>query len=565
MDLMPFLTDISTTTIILTTIGGLGIFLYGLHLLGESLKDIAGTKLKLIIEKTTSTPLRGIITGTLFTVLIQSSSGVTVIVISLISAGLMKLPQAVAVIVGANIGTTVTAILIGLPISKYALALVALGALICFFIKRRKVYLVGSALLGFGFLFFGLNLMGETLKTLAEGPLFSDFMIKLAQNPFYGVLTGTAITAIIQSSSASIGILQRIYLNGDIALTGAIPILYGCNIGTTITIVIAALGSARNAKRAALAHVLFNLVGVILFLIILNPFTKLIISAEANIQFFQKSPAETIALAHVIFNLTTALLIFFVIKASVRFIEKLIPYTREEALVRSIDLLQPTLIGTAPTLALESVHNVLLDMCEIVERMYALAKHYLNNDNHKCFDEVQIYETTIDTYDNKLHDYLIRFISESLGEKEVKLQALYLDTISDLERIADHSVNLVEFMRARYENNVDFYPESLVNVNHLAQLIETMIHDAYLALKTNDKNAARRIRAMEPQIDELEKKYRHQQLALITNGLVGGQDIHFVDILANLERIGDHTNNIADNILFESMHDVKGFKTSDDI
>lgn len=548
--------------ILFTIFGGLGIFLFGIHLMSDSLKSLASSKLKIIIEKTTNTPIKGIITGMILTAFLQSSSGVTVIVIGLISANLMKLPQAVALIMGANIGTTITSIMIGFNIGTYALPIIAIGAIICFFVKNKRVYLIGAAILGFGMLFFGLDLMGATLKEVAKEPFFTNLMTTLSKSPTLGVLTGIVVTSIIQSSSASIGILQQIYQNGDITLLASIAVLLGCNIGTTITAIITALGANRNAKRAALAHFLFNIFGAIIFLALLRPFTNLVSSISSSFAFFESSRAAVIALAHVIFNFTTVIILYFLIKYFVKIIIKLLPYSEAEQKI-SMEVLEPSLIKKAPTLALENAHKVIIDMGETVEKMFFLAKDFANEFDKRIPEEMQQLEDLVDTYDNKIHDYLVKIPTSSFGVKEMKLHAIYFDTIGDLERIADHAMNLVEFMAARYSNNANFYEESLEMINHMLDLLSSMVKDANIAFQTYDKNAARRIRAMEPQIDELEKKYRRHESHLVSSGIITtNQDMHFVDILSNLERIGDHANNISDNILFESIHEAKDFKKS---
>jgi len=559
---MFLIANLSFQQILFNVFGGLGLFLFGIHIMGDSLKNLASSKLKIIIEKTTNTPIKGIVTGMILTAFLQSSSGVTVIIIGLISANLMTLPQAVATIMGANIGTTITSIMIGFNIGAYSLPIIAIGALICFFIKNKRFYLIGTTILGFGLLFYGLELMGGTLKEVAKEPFFTNLMTSFSKSPALGVLTGSIVTAIIQSSSASIGILQQIYQNGDITLLASISVLLGCNIGTTITALITSLGANKNAKRAAYAHLFFNLFGAIIFLIILRPFTNLISSAERHFTFLQASPAATIALAHVIFNFLTAIVLFFLINYFVKIIVKLFPYSESEQKM-AMDVLEHSLIKKAPALALENAHKVIIDMGETVEHMFTLAKRFINEFDKRIPEEIQNYEDIVDTYDNKIHDYLVKIPTTAFGVKEMKLHAIYFDTIGDLERIADHAMNLVEFMSARYANNCVFYDESLEMINHMLELLTNMINDAQIAFKNYDKNAARRIRATEPQIDELEKKYRRHESNLASSGIITpNEDMHFVDILSNLERIGDHANNISDNILFESIHEAKDFKKS---
>ncbi len=546
--------DLSKFEIISFVLGGIALFLFGIHIMGESLKNLAGNKLKIIIEKTTNTTVKGILTGAAITVLIQSSSGTTAIVVALISAGLMTLPQAVAVIMGANIGTTITAIIIGLNISDYSLIIVGAGALLCFFAKKQKFVETGNAILGFGLLFFGLDMMGTTLKQFAENPRIIETFQTLSKNPLLGVGVGTVTAAIIQSSSATIGIVQKLYAEtgGSLLLHAAIPLLLGSNIGTTITAVISSLNSSRNAKRAALAHVLFNVVGVTIFMIFLNPYTSFVGWVEKK--FLSPFSAGTIAVAHVLFNVTTTIFLAFFVKQIVWIVQKILKPTKEEEMISAIDKLNHKLLNQAPVLALENVHFIIVDMSKIVDKMFELFLSYFQEPNSKIPEEVFNLEDVVDSYDSKLHDFVAELSSKELSERDSKVQAIAFDTIRDLERIADHLVNLTEFLQTRYNSNIQFHPVAYENINHMLILIKSMIDDSFASYENTDKAAARRVTAIEPQIDELEKLYRKQQIAMLGDGTLTNSDLHYVDILSNLERIGDHTNNIAENIITNSVH-----------
>lgn len=551
--------NLSNLEIVSFVLGGIALFLFGIHIMGESLKNLAGNKLKIIIEKTTNTTFKGIITGAAITVLIQSSSGTTAIVVALISAGLMTLPQAVAVIMGANIGTTITSIIIGLNISEYSLIIVGIGALLCFFSKKQKMVESGTAILGFGLLFFGLDMMGTTLKQFADNPKILDAFQTLSNNPILGVGVGAITAAIIQSSSATIGIVQKLYseTNGSLLLHAAIPLLLGSNIGTTITAVISSLNSSRNAKRAALAHVLFNVVGVLVFMIFLTPYTSLVELIEKK--FFAPFSAGTIAVAHVFFNVSTTIILAFFVKQIVWIVQKILKPTKEEEMISSIDKLNYKLLDQAPVLALENVHYIIVDMSKIVHKMFDLFFSYYLEQNPKVPEEVFNLEEVVDSYDNKLHDFVAELSSKDLSERDSKAQAIAFDTIRDLERIADHVVNLTEFLQTRYNSNINFHPNARENIYHMLELIKSMVDDSFKSYENSDKAAARRVTAIEPQIDELEKLYRKQQITMLGNGTLTNSDLHYVDILSNLERIGDHTNNIAENIITNSIH--VGLKT----
>lgn len=554
----------SSFQILMYAFGGMAIFLYGIYIMGDALKGLAGNRLRTIIEKSTNKVWKGILVGFVLTAIIQSSSGLTAIVISLIAAGLMTLPQAIPVIMGANIGTTVTSILVGFDIGGISLIFVTIGVIIVFFIKQKKIHYMGLTILGFGLLFFGLDTMDLGLKEIVNNPSFTD-IVKTLDNPALGILAGVVLTAVVQSSSALIAIAQQIYATPlasgahSISLIATISIIIGSNIGTTVTALLSSLSSSRNAKRAALAHLLFNITGCIIFVILLYPFSNLMQMMEDNIPYFTKNPAHVIAVVHIIFNVVTTFVLCWFVRLLVKIVERIIPLTESEKLIKGVDKLEPSLIEQAPVLAIANAKKVTIDMFQIVLQMFDDTKKYINGNDNKLFNCISNLEDVTDNYDNKLHDYLVKVSSSTLSFVAIHEQAICFDTIRDLERIADHLLNLAEFMEERYSNNYIFQDETLNMLNHLLELLTAMINDAYVSFKNNDKKSARRVRATEPQIDELEKKYRKAEVSILTSGVTNilNADLHFVDILANLERIGDHCNNIADNILFESLHDIE--------
>ncbi len=554
----------SSFQILMYAFGGMAIFLYGIYIMGDALKGLAGNRLRTIIEKSTNKVWKGILVGFVLTAIIQSSSGLTAIVISLIAAGLMTLPQAIPVIMGANIGTTVTSILVGFDIGGISLIFVTIGVIIVFFIKQKKIHYMGLTILGFGLLFFGLDTMDLGLKEIVNNPSFTD-IVKTLDNPALGILAGVVLTAVVQSSSALIAIAQQIYATPlasgahSISLIATISIIIGSNIGTTVTALLSSLSSSRNAKRAALAHLLFNITGCIIFVILLYPFSNLMQMMEDNIPYFTKNPAHVIAVVHIIFNVVTTFVLCWFVRLLVKIVERIIPLTESEKLIKGVDKLEPSLIEQAPVLAIANAKKVTIDMFQIVLQMFDDTKKYINGNDNKLFNRINNLEDVTDNYDNKLHDYLVKVSSSTLSFVAIHEQAICFDTIRDLERIADHLLNLAEFMEERYSNNYIFQDETLNMLNHLLELLTAMINDAYVSFKNNDKKSARRVRATEPQIDELEKKYRKAEVSILTSGVTNilNADLHFVDILANLERIGDHCNNIADNILFESLHDIE--------
>lgn len=536
----------TTLAIIFTVLGGLGLFLYGIEYMSTSLKNLSGNRLKILIEKATDNIFMGLLTGIAVTVLVQSSSATTVIVIGLISAGLMSLRQAVGVMMGANIGTTVTAFLIGLKINEYSLIFIALGAAIVIFITTKKASYTGGIILGFGMLFLGLELMSLGLEPLAEKDWFETAMISLAEVPILGVLAGTFLTVIVQSSSATIGVVQQVFFDGNIALPGALAVLIGSNIGTTITAILASLSSPREAKQASMFHLLFNLFGSVIFLIFFGTYVKLLGNIENA--FLGPNNKLTIAYAHIIFNTVTTIFVLFLVKYFVVLIEKMLPI-KEDKNASLVEKLNYDLIISSPVLALESAKGVVIEMGGIAQEMIKTARLYQNDNSEDYFGKIADLENRIDLYDKSIHDYLMEIQSFDLSQKYKQTQVILLDVIRDFERIADHAVNLSEFYQNRYEQDCPLTGKVAETLNHYFDLIVLQVENAILSFQANDKKLAKKVIETEIEIDKLEKHYRRAQLLHKKESSDECNDIHYVDILSNLERISDHCNNIAENVI----------------
>ncbi len=529
-------------------IGGLGIFLYGINHMGESLKLLAGSKLKLLIEKTTNTPLKGIFMGIMITALLQSSSGTTALTVGLVRAGLMTLPQAVGVILGANIGTTVTSFLIGLNISAFALPIMGVGSLLTFFMKGKKIKRFGGVMLGFGMIFYGLDLMGTALKVFVEFDGFTQALIVVSDIPVLGVLVGTILTAGVQSSTATIGILQGLYTTGKVPLIGATAIVLGSNIGTTITAILASIGGCTAAKRTAAAHVMFNFVGSALFLIIIVPYAAFIGWLE-TIFYGGEKMAMTISLAHIFFNLFNTFVMFFFIKQLVFLSKKIIPGDETDIVV-NVDSLQDSLIKESPVLALENAKRVIYSMGEITYNMYTYSMRYSFESNPKYLETGRQLEELVDTIDQKVHDYLVKLALVDLNDKSAHDHASYIDAIRDFERIADHCQNLFDFFENRYENKKILSEDA---VQDLETLYDYVLETLNLTLETfrySDKIKAQMVLEHEDMIDVLVRKYRKRHVQRSASQYEDHVDDDlFVDILSNVERIGDHCQNIVMNVL----------------
>ena len=538
-------------------VGGLGIFLYGINLMSDALKKLAGSKLKLFLEKTTNTPLKGIFVGILLTALIQSSSATSALVVGLVRAGLMTLPQAVGVIFGANIGTTFTSVLISLDIGSYAMPIMFLGAILIFFFKRKKVQQLGRVIFGFGMLFFGLDTMGGALKTLAELPQFASMLHSVGDTPILGVIVGVLTTAIIQSSSATIGILQQLYSTGGMTLIGATAIVLGDNIGTTVTSIMASVGGTSSAKRTALIHVLFNTFGTVVFFILLKPYTEFITWLSNIIGIDPTIDKFTISLAHVCFNIMTVLILFWFVKQMVWLVSKIIP-SKDEIEMDEV-VLDKLLLKSSPDLALENVKKAMMNMANVTRGMLEFSYNYAFENDDKAIELGNQCEEMLDSMDDKIHNYLVDIGANDLSETQIQRVAKNIDTITDLERIGDHFDNLFEFFQERKEKKLTMHKKTKEELLNLFSIIRSQLEKSTRAYFEDNLAVAIEVTKTEEELDRLVKEYRKNHINRINDRSCEEINAGFyVDILSNIERIGDHCNNMAINVInkdFSYHHD----------
>lgn len=529
-------------------IGGLGIFLFGIKYMGDGLQQAAGDRLRDILDRFTTNPLMGVLAGMLVTVLIQSSSGTTALTVGLVSAGFMTLRQAIGVIMGANIGTTVTAFIIGIKIGEYALPIMAVGAILLFFFKNKKVHSFGQVIFGFGMLFFGLELMSTGMKPLRSLESFQELMVSMSDNPILGIVVGTVFTLIVQSSSATIGILQELFGQGAIDLQASLPVLFGDNIGTTITAVLAAIGTSIAARRAALVHVIFNIVGTIIFTILLVPFTSLI-------QYFQTSlnlnPEMTIAFAHGTFNVTNTIIQFPFIAVLAWIVTKIIR-GEDSAIDFKPQHLNPIFIEQSPAIALTEVQKEVVRMAEFSLHGLNEANQFLNTQDKKHADMATQLEGAINNLDKKITEYLVLLSEKPLSPTDSEKHSVLAGVVGDIERVGDHVENLVELVDFQISNRVSLSDEALTELNEMLELTISTLQDAINALTNFDTELAQTVIAKERKIDQMERVLRKRHvLRLNERSCSGDASIIFVDMVSNLERIGDHAVNIADGVLGE--------------
>ncbi|MFC0014831.1 MULTISPECIES: Na/Pi cotransporter family protein [Allobacillus] len=537
--------DVSVQEMIFLFIGGLGIFLFGIKYMGDGLQKSAGDKLREILDRFTTNPFMGVLAGIVVTVLIQTSTGTTVLTIGLVNAGFMTLRQAIGVIMGANIGTTVTAFIIGIDISAYALPIIAVGTLLLFFFKNNRINYLGQVFFGFGALFYGLELMGEGMKPLRTLDTFQELTVSMSEIPLLGVLVGTIFTVIVQSSSATIGILQSLHAEGAIELAAALPVLFGDNIGTTITAVIAAIGASVAAKRAAATHVIFNLVGAILFLILLPPFTSLISWMQ---EVLALEPKMTIAFAHGTFNITNTIIQFPFIALLAVLVTKIVP-GEDQVIDYKPKHLDPIFIAQSPSVAINQAKQETLRMGELAVQGLQETRDYVNTNSGKHSEMAYQFEHAINDLDKKITNYLVQISSTSITEADSTLHSSIVNIVRDIERIGDHFENVLELNEYKLTNKVIITEDAMQDLNEMLDLTISTVSQALEAFETMDVELADAVMAKENAIDNMEKVYRKNHILRLNKGICNGTaGIVFVDMISNLERIGDHASNVAQEV-----------------
>ena len=527
-------------------LGGLGIFLFSIKYMGDGLQKAAGDRLRDILDRFTTNPFMGVLVGIVVTVLIQSSSGTTVIVVGLVSAGFMKLRQAIGVIMGANIGTTITAFIIGFDVGAYALPIMGLGAFLLFFFKNDKLKNLGEVIFCFGGLFLGLELMSGGMKPLSSLPAFLDMTVTMSEHSLLGVVVGTVFTLIVQSSSATVGILQGLYAENLIDLKGALPVLFGDNIGTTITAILAALGASVAARRAAATHVLFNVLGTIVFMILLVPFTAYIswLSGTLGLE-----PKMQIAFAHGTFNVANTIIQFPLIGMWAYIVTKIIPGEEVTIEFRPKHLDQ-SFIHQSPSIAIGQAKEEILRMGEYAVRGLNETYDYLKTSDKKHSETAYQLEDAINSLDRSITDYLVQISAESISAVESERHVILMETARDIERIGDHFENIIELIDYREAHRVVMTEGAMADLDEMFTLTIDTVRRSLEALDQHDAEVAREVAEKEDLIDKMERKFRKKHIQRLNEGECSAQaGIVFVDIVSNLERIGDHAVNIAEAIL----------------
>ena len=550
---------------VLTLIGGLSLFLFGMNIMGQALERKAGNKLKDLLAKMTNSKFKGFLTGLVITAVIQSSSATTVMVVGFVNSGLMTLRQAINVIMGANIGTTITSWILSLgdidgssilitllKPTSFTPILALVGIIFYMFLKDDSKKDIGSILLGFATLMFGMDTMSNAVSGLANVPGFSNLFI-LFTNPILGVLVGALLTAIIQSSSASVGILQALSSTGQVTYGAAVPIIMGQNIGTCVTCLLSSIGTNKNARRAAVVHLLFNTIGTVVILTlfcIIKTFVYIPLLSEQASMF-------GIALTHSIFNVLCVMILLPMSALLEKLALRIIP---DDKIKEKYDELDTRLFVT-PTLALAQAKSSLSDMADTSRKAITMALKSVNNYSDKLYEDILKQEDKNDRYEDKIGTYLVDLSSKNtLSESESKEVSKMLKIIGDLERIADHAINIGQASRELRDKNLSLSEDAIKEMDNMLNAVKECVDLSLLAFEKDDLAIALKVPPLEEVIDELKAKLRANHIDRVKRRQCSIEaGFIWSDLLTNLERVGDHCNNIATEIIDDLNYDNRYF------
>lgn len=526
-------------------LGGFGLFMFGITYMGDGLKQAAGDKLRDYIDKYTKNPFSAFLIGIVITVVMQSSSASTAVTIGLVRASLMTLEQAAGIIVGANVGSTITSFLISLNIGKYTMFVIFLGAMFIAFSKARKLRYAGDVLFGFGLMFFGLNFMGDALSGLKDLPEFAGFAMTMSNSPFLSMVAGAIMTALVQASSATIGVVQKMYQGGALSFTAVLPFVFGANIGTTITGIFASVGGSTASKRTAAIHTMFNVVGTTVGMLLLKPYSAFIKALTANMNL---NPMMEIAFAHIIFNSLAALCFFPFLKQICALIKRVISGTETKRRTLDIPELDPTLARSLPSAAITAGIRAVEQMGLAVKDDVVECNQFLYKmDDMEIFESLKQNETDINRLDTKITTYFIQVSrSQNLSIQDENDIRMNLEVIKNLERIGDLNMNVSEFFVMVSERNETFSEEAQRDINKMFTVFNEMFNLTMEMYATKSLEKADQLTALEQELDHLEYTLRQDHfLRMSMSGCTSaiGASV-YCDILANLERMGDHTCNI---------------------
>ncbi len=524
-------------------LGGVGLFLYGIKIMGQGLEMAAGSKMKSLLDKVTSNKFMAVLIGVVITALIQSSSATTVMVVGFVNAGLMNLVQATGVIMGANIGTTITSVIIALNLSDIAPVFVFTGAALLVFAKKKFLTHIGEIIAGFGLLFIGMDTMSGAMEPLRESQFFIDLMIGAKEYPFVGILVGLVFTAIIQSSSASIGILQALALKGLVPIEFAVFVLFGQNIGTVVTALLSSAGSKTNSKRAAIIHLLFNVLGTGIFVLIslFTPYIELLkmISDDTVVQ---------ISAAHIIFNVVSTVLLFPFSNKLVALSRRIIPDKVDKlSKAQQLSYLDERILSTPP-LAVKQAGNEVVRMAELAkENFIKAAKAFINIDD-SVLDEIEDTEEIINFLNHSITPYLVKINNLDISEQDSEYISSLFHAVTDIERIGDHATNLAEATIYRKENNPVLSDDAINELKIMIDSIEQLLNKSITIFKNQSATVeeAKEAVDLEEHIDDLHDESNNNHIKRMNKGKCDTKaGMLFINTITDFERVADHAINIA--------------------
>jgi len=522
-------------------VGGLGLFIFGIHLMSTGLQKAAGDRMRKVLAALTTTPFIGMLVGLGVTSIIQSSSATTVMLVGFVNAGLMTLRQAIGVIMGANIGTTVTAQLIAFKLMDYALPIIGLGMALNLFAKKRFYKNIGEFLFGFGILFLGLKVLTGTVKPFGTSGSVRNAFIIFSRSPLTGIATGMIVTMIVQSSSVTVGLVLALASVGLLDLRGAIPLILGDNIGTCITALLASMGTTISAKRTAIAHVTFNVTGVLLFFPLLPYYQKLVAITATDIM-------RQCANAHTMFNVIMTMIFLPFTGLLARALETVVS-GREIVVDKGPKHLERHLLNT-PVLALQAAVYEVLHTLSLVKDMINDAIEGFMKSDGKALTKVSQGEEAVDSLRMAISNYLVELMQRELSEEESKKIPSLLHVINDIERIGDHAENLRDLAERKIEEKLPFSQIAISEIQQIYREIDQMVEEAVSALKTNEVKEAQRVIEREARINHLRDELNQNHVKRLENGtcqVLSG--IVFLEMVSNFEKIGDHLTNIGQAVI----------------
>ena len=561
---------------VLQLLCGLALFLFGMNSMGDGLESLSGGKLEKTLEKMTNSTMKGFILGMAVTAVIQSSSATTVMVVGFVNSGIMKLRQAIGIIMGANVGTTITSWILSLSgiegdslvmqllkPSSFSAVFAFVGIILLMFCNSEKKKHLGTIFLGFGILMVGMDQMSAAVEPLSDDPTFTGFLT-LFNNPVFGILAGALLTAVIQSSSASVGILQALSKTGAISYSMAIPIVMGRNIGTCVTALISCIGAKKNAKRAAFVHLYFNIIGTLVICALFYGSNLFI-----NYGFLNDIVGpENIAVIHTAFNLlATAILLPFN-----KYLEKLACLTiKDKEEDSDVPFLDERFLNT-PSVATERAKSLAEKMARLSEGTLLGALELVDHYDEKVAETIHENEDMIDSYEDVISTYLVKLSSKQLSADDSKTIQLILHTIGDFERISDHAVSIVKVAQEIHEKNISFSKEAKAGLAVMIDALREIINNATVAFVDNDLALASKVEPLEQVIDRLRDKLKDAHVKRLTNGTCTIElGFVFSDLITNIERVSDHCSNIAIGVIeinrngYDAHEYLHELKNSDDI